>query len=1172
MKPKTNVPMIAFALPLHRIARFTLMLSTLLLLSLYAAQAQTVYIGNDLSVTNGGSDGEPPFVILGEYNPAGPSPTASAATTLPGGTVQDLKFYGDTYNFTLYALTFLTNGPNANEQTFRIVASQSFSGSAPTGVQTLPVSGFSVGAGNLLAFAGTGPYYPQNANDALQSDATYEDSSNPDFFTATAPVGVGTIFTVGLNPDTNATYEFVPDYFGNQGRTYAIGVDVSTNGAAANPVPIQLTALNAVITPSNSPTGKFPAVDTTGFFGPAGASIYISAPQVALYKSSGSPTANFGPVDPLQGTFAMNWGAASAFVVYDATGTNRVGTGQLLALSPETGTFDPSNELATSQSAGPVSATMVLENTAGSVVQADDVWIYWFCRFHFPWCPSCPCEGGCPQPGTNTATFVSDPAVNPSVSTETIGVPAVLGGGSWLGTVSGSFQFVGTTGIPTGPSPISPNAIAINLTKENVTAALSGNPTGKLMAVDTKGFFGPAGANVFLSPVQWQAYHNAGLPGAGTGFLDPADGTFSLNWGEVGAFKVFDATGTNQVGTGALATVSPVSGTFDVMTNGFAEVQAVQDPPLNLVLYNNYGGILQPDDGEIIIVIVIYWPWCPACPFPWCPTCPCFECPNNQFGWNVPDPGPDTNEVSMITQSFTSVGDLNVVSSPATLTGNLTFTVPSLPVTTSFGGLQTSPLGVATVNVQANQLVIGNIGSSGLDGVEFNLSAIQGLAMQWEALDPSNSLPVGAYLEEKFFGSGGTVANGLLGTVQVIKQGPSNYITSADFAPMGVTNIEVQALFQGVPQDSAREPNGYLCDCTSFTTDWEYYQNSSQMGPTFHIPGTGAQVDHHGIAVPADALLITPESAGNSPVAMQITAVQLLGSGLPQIVISNASSTVMFGGVAHSSLGNATLNVQSNQLTIANLGASGQDGVEIALPSVAQWDAQWELFDPSNALPVGAYLQMQEVGTANNVTNGLLGTFTVTKMSSNSVLSADFSPIGVTNFTVQLYDGTNVVGEATGLSNGTLCAILPTTGVASTMCVWDQSQISEFLGHWSVPHVRVGLGPGPIYSVNAPVVDNIVISAPRLTEARIPSALLIQASQIPSMVITNETVSPLVLTSTLTSEGLQLQWLGTGVLQASPDLKSWADLPNVVGPYFAPIGIGNQFYRIRQPMGDEINF
>src|ERR1019366_10817467 len=96
----------------------------------FGQEAGTIYIGNSLTVPNGGPDGLPPLVILGEYSPAGP--LATSTVTLPAGTVQDVKFYGQNYNFTLYALSPATPVPNLNEQTFTVVASQSFSGSAST--------------------------------------------------------------------------------------------------------------------------------------------------------------------------------------------------------------------------------------------------------------------------------------------------------------------------------------------------------------------------------------------------------------------------------------------------------------------------------------------------------------------------------------------------------------------------------------------------------------------------------------------------------------------------------------------------------------------------------------------------------------------------------------------------------------------------------------------------------------------------------------------------------------------------------------------------------------------------------------------------------------------------------------------------------------------------------
>jgi hypothetical protein len=204
--------------------------------------ARADYVGNSLT-PGGASDSVPPFVILGEYSSAGPLATSSASDTLPTGTVQDVKFYGGNYDFTLYALSLVASGPGASEQTFKVVASESFSGSpGSVGVQTLSVSGFSVSAGDLLAFAGIGPYYPQSPNDALNSDATYESSSMPNTFTATAPGGPGTQFTVGVNPDPSATYEYVPDVFGNQGRTYDIGVDVSSVSVPDSSSTLLLTA------------------------------------------------------------------------------------------------------------------------------------------------------------------------------------------------------------------------------------------------------------------------------------------------------------------------------------------------------------------------------------------------------------------------------------------------------------------------------------------------------------------------------------------------------------------------------------------------------------------------------------------------------------------------------------------------------------------------------------------------------------------------------------------------------------------------------------------------------------------------------------------------------------------------------------------------------------------
>jgi hypothetical protein len=194
-----------------------------------AVHAGSVYVGNSLS-SSGAADSSAPLVILGEYDSAGPLGTS--AVTLPTGTVQDVKFYGGNYDFTLYALSLVSSGPGANEQTFHVVDSETFSGTAAPGIQTLAVSGFSVSAGDLLGFAGLGPYYPQSGNDALNSDATF--ASGASSFVATPPAASST-FSVGLNSDASSDYHYISDVFGNQGRTYSIGVDVALPKVGAVP-------------------------------------------------------------------------------------------------------------------------------------------------------------------------------------------------------------------------------------------------------------------------------------------------------------------------------------------------------------------------------------------------------------------------------------------------------------------------------------------------------------------------------------------------------------------------------------------------------------------------------------------------------------------------------------------------------------------------------------------------------------------------------------------------------------------------------------------------------------------------------------------------------------------------------------------------------------------------
>jgi hypothetical protein len=199
-------------------------------MALTATVAKADYVGNPI-VSGGMVDGSPPLVILGEYNSAGPT-GASTVSFASAGTVNDVQFYGGNYSFTLFALA--PGSLTAGVQTFTVAAAESFSGSASSGAQSFAVSGFSVKAGELLAFAGIGPTYVSAMN-AAGSDATYANAAASPGFIATPPsTTVGSVFTVESS-GTAATYDYINDFFDNQGRTYAIGVDYT-------PVPLPASA------------------------------------------------------------------------------------------------------------------------------------------------------------------------------------------------------------------------------------------------------------------------------------------------------------------------------------------------------------------------------------------------------------------------------------------------------------------------------------------------------------------------------------------------------------------------------------------------------------------------------------------------------------------------------------------------------------------------------------------------------------------------------------------------------------------------------------------------------------------------------------------------------------------------------------------------------------------
>jgi hypothetical protein len=515
----------------------------------------------------------------------------------------------------------------------------------------------------------------------------------------------------------------------------------------------------------------------------------------------------------------------------------------------------------------------------------------------------------------------------------------------------------------------------------------------------------------------------------------------------------------------------------------------------------------------------------------------------------------------------------------ATPVPGVTFHQPANPLT--FNALPNQRLAAAALDLQVGNLVCEPLSNGVPFGLSAPLSLSQGFEAHWLPLDPSNSLPVGAYVNSAIYGTAGSVTNGLLGSWQFTKTAPSNYLVTADFSLLHVSAVTLQ-LYNGttlVAQTNGQ--SGALCvlnggyGCVA-DDHWGNPLPPGPLGPrplggslTLFGPGNGPApavnvTFQGGWTVQGDRLVILPEGA---PPVTSLSSAQLLAGGIPQILITDENANLGYAGMNVSSAGNAILFSQSNHLSLTGIGSSGQDGARISLPAgVDQWAAEWEPLDPTpSSVPTGAYLKVQLVGTSSTITNGILATISATKTTSNVVVTADFSAEGATNLTVQVYNGPMLAGQVQGLAMGIVysddplplpnlpcdCSACASYGCITFDYTYCNVQTFTFPGGAGLSGDRVLIIP------QGPPMQGFV------------SSVLLEASQIPSLTITNEVVSPLLLNSTFDRNNLNLEWFGTGLLQESTNLTIWTDLPNALSPYIAPIASPNRFYRVKQNMGGE---
>jgi hypothetical protein len=493
-----------------------------------------------------------------------------------------------------------------------------------------------------------------------------------------------------------------------------------------------------------------------------------------------------------------------------------------------------------------------------------------------------------------------------------------------------------------------------------------------------------------------------------------------------------------------------------------------------------------------------------------------------------------------------------------------TLSVSAENLAIKYDGLSNTALGTATLSLQGSQLIVDNLGSSGQDGVAIDLpSTLTGLETHWLDPDAAGTLPAGAFVRQQVIGSASGITNGPLGSVTVAKAGQGNVVINADFGSLGVTTYTARAYLRGQLVAEASGLNGAgLARASSFawSNDSGYSCCPWEITISVDWGSSATSLLMQGAAVTCDHLVITPQglSLPTRPTGVQITASQI-----PSLTITGENQTLSYGGLAVASVGSAALTLQNNQLTVDNLGSSGQDGVSIGLPSkLTGLEVHWNDLDAAGVLPVQAYVREQLIGSAPGFTNAPLGGVTVVKAgTSNVLISADFSAVGATTYAAKAYLHGALVAEASGLNGAGLAA-------ARGMNLSFDFKYTCCPTEWTIS-VDWGGGDTALRLNGASVTcDHLFITPEGAVFTGPPTAMQITGSQVAGFTFTDTTVTPLTLGLTSAPGALTLEWFGTGTLQETSDLNGWTNVPNATSPYTAPIGPTSRFFRVNQPAGN----
>jgi hypothetical protein len=426
----------------------------------------------------------------------------------------------------------------------------------------------------------------------------------------------------------------------------------------------------------------------------------------------------------------------------------------------------------------------------------------------------------------------------------------------------------------------------------------------------------------------------------------------------------------------------------------------------------------------------------------------------------------------------------------------------------NFDGNQHFALGQAHLTRTATGvLMLENAGPSGNDGMEIAL----GRAGFCEVASPGLPLPPpGSFCRYEYRAEIDGIADRPAATLTMSVNAAGEMPFTGDMSPLGATRYSVLVLdgetqVGGVSNQPAATftlSGTAVSVAPSLRWDIQRYKCFIRVKVP-KLPGNPGPLIRlaPGLTVNGDNVIILPDNPSRTlgpQNRLLLTAIH----PEPKLFINEALGQFAVG---HTGLGDATLTAGGGTLTIGNLGSSGSDGVMLDLENSRNLLAS---FGPISVPAVQGpwpvpWIQARAFGRFGGAPNHDLGSLRCTLLSPTTVqLEADFTPVGASTHTVEVWRGGQLVQRVTG-HTGTVATVdrLP-SGIGKLGSV-DPTVLPCYIAPFGAI-VPITIGGGAMLQGDE---LRVLTESPSASIETLQS-LALHASGLDSFTIENETRTP----------------------------------------------------------------